>query len=59
MQAVLRNDAVEDTGYFAIVKTDLGSYSPFVISGDRLLGLISHAMGNSGQAAKHCEPFLP
>ncbi len=50
MQAALRLDPVEAAERYAM-KTDLGSLSHLVISGDRLLGLLSHAMGNFGQAA--------
>ncbi len=47
-QAALRHDPVEAAEHFAM-KTDPGSLSPPVISGDRLLGLLSHALATEAR----------
>ena len=59
MKAMLRHYAAEANEHYATLETTLGSFMAYAFSGDRLLCLLSHAMGNLEQAMTHFEETSP
>jgi DNA-binding CsgD family transcriptional regulator len=58
LMAVLHHDAASCAEHYANLDTVRGILIYFCISGDRLLGLLSHTMDNLDQASQHFEDAL-
>jgi tetratricopeptide (TPR) repeat protein len=58
IQAIIDDRAQEAGEQYAALQNIQGILVPFQISGDRILGLLAHVMGNLSQAAAHFEDSL-